>query len=44
MRKRTLLLAIIAAGVSGAAAFGWVTIRRGFKRAGQTVSNRNLRS
>ena len=30
MRKRTLLLSIIAAGVAGAAAFGWVTIRRGF--------------
>jgi len=30
MRKRTLLLSIIAAGIAGAAAFGWVTIRRGF--------------
>ena len=31
MRKRALLLSIIAAGVAGAAAFGWVvTIRRGF--------------
>jgi len=30
MRKRTLLLSIIAAGAAGAAAFGWVTIRRGF--------------
>lgn len=30
MRKRTLLLSIIAAGVAGAAVFGWVTIRRGF--------------
>jgi len=30
MRKRTLLLSIIVAGVAGAAAFGWVTIRRGF--------------
>ncbi|HVS88318.1 MAG TPA: c-type cytochrome [Candidatus Acidoferrum sp.] len=30
MRKRTLLLAITAAGVAGAAAFGWMTIRRGF--------------
>ena len=30
MRKRTLLLSITAAGVAGAAAFGWVTIRRGF--------------
>jgi mono/diheme cytochrome c family protein len=30
MRKRTLLLSIAAAGVAGAAAFGWVTIRRGF--------------
>lgn len=29
MRKRTLLLSIIAAGVAGAAVFGWVTIRRG---------------
>ncbi len=30
MRKRTLLLSIIAAGIAGAIAFGWVTIRRGF--------------
>ena len=30
MRKRTLLLSITAAVVAGAAAFGWVTIRRGF--------------
>jgi cytochrome c553 len=30
MRKRTLFLVIIAAGVVGAAAFGWMTIRRGF--------------
>jgi mono/diheme cytochrome c family protein len=30
MRKRTLLLSIIAAAIAGAAAFGWVTIRRGF--------------
>ncbi len=30
MRKRTLLLSITAAGVAGAAAFGWVTIRPGF--------------
>jgi mono/diheme cytochrome c family protein len=30
MRKRALLLSITAAGVAGAAAFGWVTIRRGF--------------
>src|SRR5229473_4866963 len=30
MRKRALLLSIIAAGSVGAAAFGWVTIRRGF--------------
>ncbi len=30
MRKRALLLSIIAAGVAGAAASGWVTIRRGF--------------
>jgi len=30
MGKRALLLSIIAAGVAGAAAFGWVTIRRGF--------------
>jgi mono/diheme cytochrome c family protein len=30
MRKRTLLLSIIAAGAAGAAAFGWVTTRRGF--------------
>ena len=29
-RKRALLLSIIAAGVAGAAAFGWVTIRCGF--------------
>jgi mono/diheme cytochrome c family protein len=30
MRKRTLLLSIVVAGIAGAAAFGWVTIRRGF--------------
>jgi len=30
MRKSTLLLSITAAGVAGAAALGWVTIRRGF--------------
>jgi len=30
MRKRTLLLSITAAGIAGATAFGWVTIRRGF--------------
>jgi mono/diheme cytochrome c family protein len=30
MKKRTLLLSIAAAGIAGAAAFGWVTIRRGF--------------
>jgi mono/diheme cytochrome c family protein len=30
MRKRTVLLSIIVAGIAGAAAFGWVTIRRGF--------------
>jgi mono/diheme cytochrome c family protein len=30
MRKRTVLLSIIVAGIVGAAAFGWVTIRRGF--------------
>jgi mono/diheme cytochrome c family protein len=30
MRKRTLLLSITAAGVAGAATFGWMTIRRGF--------------
>ena len=30
MRKRVLLLSIIAAGAAGAAAFGWMTIRRGF--------------
>jgi mono/diheme cytochrome c family protein len=30
MRKRTLLLSITAAGIGGAAAFGWATMRRGF--------------
>ena len=30
MRKRTLLLSISAACIAAAAAFGWVTIRRGF--------------
>lgn len=30
MRKRSLFLSITAAGVAGAAAFGWMTIRRGF--------------
>jgi hypothetical protein len=31
MRKRTVLLSITAAGIAGAAAFGWVTIRRGLR-------------
>src|SRR5260370_8514177 len=30
MKKRTLLLSMTAAGIAGAAAFGWMTIRRGF--------------
>jgi mono/diheme cytochrome c family protein len=30
MRKRPLFVSIVAAGVGGAVAFGWVTIRRGF--------------
>ena len=30
MRKRTALLSIITLGVAGAAAFGWMTVRRGF--------------
>jgi mono/diheme cytochrome c family protein len=30
MEKRTFLLSIIAAGVAGAAAVGWMAIRRGF--------------
>ncbi len=30
MKKRTLLLSITAAGVAGAVAFGWMTIRHGF--------------
>jgi hypothetical protein len=30
MRKRPLLLSITAAGIAGAAAFGWVTMRRCF--------------
>jgi len=30
MRKRTLLLSITIACIAAAAAFGWVTIRRGF--------------
>ena len=30
MRKRTVLLSVITLGVAGAAAYGWVTIRRGF--------------
>jgi mono/diheme cytochrome c family protein len=30
MRKRTVLLSITAAGIAGAAAFGWVTIQGGF--------------
>lgn len=30
MRKRTLFLSIVTAVVAGAAAFGWLTIRRGF--------------
>jgi mono/diheme cytochrome c family protein len=30
MRKRTLFLLIIAAGIAGAAAYGWVMFRRGF--------------
>jgi mono/diheme cytochrome c family protein len=34
MRKRTLLLSAITLGVAGAAASGWVTIRRGFSARG----------
>jgi mono/diheme cytochrome c family protein len=30
MKRRTLLLSITLAGIAGAGAFGWVTIRRGF--------------
>lgn len=30
MRKRTALVSIITLGVAGAAAYGWMTIRRGF--------------
>src|SRR5260370_16649091 len=30
MKKRTLLLSITVAGIAVAAAFGWMTIRRGF--------------
>jgi mono/diheme cytochrome c family protein len=30
MRKRTVLLSITAAGIAGATAFGWMSIRRGF--------------
>jgi mono/diheme cytochrome c family protein len=30
MRKRTLLMLIVAAGLAGAAVFGFTTIRRGF--------------
>jgi hypothetical protein len=30
MRRRTLLLSITPVGIAGTAAFGWVTIRRGF--------------
>jgi len=30
MRKRTLFLSIVTAAVAGVAAFGWLTIRRGF--------------
>lgn len=30
MSKRTFVLSITAAGIAGAAVFGWVTIRRGF--------------
>jgi mono/diheme cytochrome c family protein len=30
MRKRTVLPLITAAGIAGAAVFGWVTVRRGF--------------
>jgi len=34
MRKRTVLLSITAAGVAGAAAFGWMTIPRAFGARG----------
>jgi hypothetical protein len=30
MRKRAVLLSMTAAGIAGTAAFGWMTIRRGF--------------
>jgi mono/diheme cytochrome c family protein len=42
MRKRTLLLSIIAAGVAGAAAFGWMTIRRGFSARAEPSSIETL--
>jgi len=42
MRKRTLLLSITAAGVAGAAALGWVTIRRGFSARAEPSSIETL--
>lgn len=42
MRKRTLLLSITVACVAAAAAFGWVTIRRGFSARDNPSAIENL--
>jgi len=42
MKKRTLLLFIIAVGIAGAAAFGWMTIRRGFSARAEPSSIETL--
>jgi len=42
MRKRSILLSIFAAGVAGAAVFGWVTIRRGFSARAEPSSIETL--
>jgi hypothetical protein len=42
MRKRTILLSIVAAGIARAAASGWVTIRHGFSAAGKPFCDRKV--
>jgi len=42
MRKRTSLILIVAAGMAGAAVFGFTTIRRGFRARDNSLSIRGL--
>jgi mono/diheme cytochrome c family protein len=42
MRKRTILLSVIATGVVGAATFGWMALRRGFSARAEPSSIETL--